>query len=284
MASLSTRSLDDLENIIKMALKKTGAQKEWDLCTFLSSETDSLSPSEYLKLKDTSRDALADMIKERILYADLYKPPQKVQMPSESPYAGPPLEECIKAAMVKVNVLRETALCKYIPSDEGYIHHFSFLKMKSANPVQLRNLIKQYILDRQPVLIPPKKRNRKGISSEGVSLSSRNNVNSTSFQSEKHNDPKSDGWTMPPPSTNHNESPDKSAVDQLLHMVDQLMQMIQVQEAILRLALTQKQHFDCFFREKLPRRIFPVIQNLLIEKIRCGQVDQDLWKIFAEMK
>jgi hypothetical protein len=152
-------SLGELEDSIKMALKKTGSIKEFDLCAYLSTDGKPLSPSSYLRLRDTDQSTLLSLIREKILDNDPYKTADKVQeSPVISPYSGQSLEGCIKEAMTKMNVLRDTALCKYIPSEEGYLHHFTFLKMKSANPIQLRNLIKEHILDRTPKLIPPKRR------------------------------------------------------------------------------------------------------------------------------
>ena len=167
-------SLGDLEEIIKIALKRTGSSKELDLCAYLSTLDRPFSPSTYLRLKDNDRQTLLKLIREKILDTDPYKLPNKIQAPATgASYTGKSLEECIKEAMSKVNALRATALCKYIPSDKGgYIHHFTFLKMKSSNPIHLRNLIQEHILDCTPRQVPPKKRNRRKqlVPSENISF------------------------------------------------------------------------------------------------------------------
>jgi len=39
--------------------------------------------------------------------------------------------------MIKLNIQNETGLCRYIPNGEGHIHHFTYLKMKSARILML---------------------------------------------------------------------------------------------------------------------------------------------------
>lgn len=152
-------SLEELELVIKQALKKTGLQKETDLCSYIPYEDSKLSSSVYLWLKDSDRQTLYRMINDSILAAD----PCKIEHESSKnlPYVGQSLEACIKMAMEKLNIQNENALCKYIPYGEGHIHHFTYLKTKSSNPVQIRNLIKENILDRTPKRIPPKPRRRR---------------------------------------------------------------------------------------------------------------------------
>lgn len=152
-------TLEELENIIKETLRKTGLHKELDLCTYLFYEGDRLSPEFYLELKDSDRLTLYRLIQENILdtrpsaiFSKRTKTSEKLS------YTGQPLEACVQEAIVKLNVQRETALCKYIPYGKGHLHHFTYLKMKSENPIQLRNLIKMHILDQRPHLLPPMKR------------------------------------------------------------------------------------------------------------------------------
>jgi len=159
----AAHSLEKLEETIKMALQKTGAQKEIDLCAYIPDQGGRLSPSTYLKLKDTDPETLYELITIHILDADPYKIPTPMETSHpEQPYTGKPLKECIQEAMEKLNIQNETALCKYIPDGEGHIHHFTYLKMKSANPVQARNLIQEHILGKAiPQRLPPKPRKRR---------------------------------------------------------------------------------------------------------------------------
>lgn len=72
------------------------------------------------------------------------------------------LEDCIVKAMKKVNVSKEGKLCPYLPEGSGYIHHFSFKKLKKQNPQELIKALKQHILDNdKPRIMPAKPRNRR---------------------------------------------------------------------------------------------------------------------------
>lgn len=74
------------------------------------------------------------------------------------------LNNLISRAIKKVNGTKENDLCKYIPqSSGGYIHHFTFRKMKSKNPGKISAYIEKYIINSpKPVIIAPKKRAARG--------------------------------------------------------------------------------------------------------------------------
>ena len=57
------------------------------------------------------------------------------------------LEALIQDAVVKVNGKSESDICRFLPfQSRGYLHYFSFKKMKRKNPEELSSLIKRYIL------------------------------------------------------------------------------------------------------------------------------------------
>ncbi len=73
------------------------------------------------------------------------------------------LEDCISRAMNKVKAQKEADLCKYLPSDNGRLHHFSFNKMKHNEPSQLSEMIQGHILDKAtPEQLPPTRRSSFG--------------------------------------------------------------------------------------------------------------------------
>ena len=74
------------------------------------------------------------------------------------------LEAAIAQAIKKVGGKKENELCKYLPmSPGGYIHHFTFRKMKVKNPVELIKLIEKHILKAtKPTIVAPKKRAARG--------------------------------------------------------------------------------------------------------------------------
>jgi hypothetical protein len=287
-------SLGELEDVIKMALKKTGSQTELDLCAYLSGQEGTLPPSKYLKLKDTDRKTLLNLIRERVLDSDPYRIPRKVQeSPSLSLYAGKSLEECIKEAMTKMNVLKETALCKYIPCDEGYLHHFTFLKMKSSNPIQLRNLIKEHIFDRTPRLVPPKRRHRRQPRELIGNLPAEDNLENIKPSSQKiferdHRNQKSFETGQPlleRKNTEDSQKSENSKIGQLLNMMGQLIQVLQYQDGTSKsFDKRQRVEFEGSSNvDKPPDRYIQVIQNQLIKKIRMKQVDEELWNMFVEI-
>ncbi len=298
---IASGSLGELEIIIKMALKKTGSMKEFYLCPYLSDDGRPFLPSTYLRLRDTERETLLNLIREKILDRDPpYKIPAAVQEKSViSPYAGQSLEGCIREAMTKLNILRETALCKYIPCEVGYLHHFTFLKMKSSNPIQLRNLIKEHILDRVPKLVPPKKRNRRLrreiLEETGFSrsfetgnlgnvtkpdyskISEQKQRNSGVFESELLFSERKNIVDF--------QNSENSKIDQLLNMMGQLVQTLQREEhrgnAPIR---REREVYERVSHEKeISRRYLQIIKNQLIKKIRMKEVDYELWNAFIEL-
>jgi hypothetical protein len=74
------------------------------------------------------------------------------------------LNEVIEKAITKVGGTKENDLCKYIPiSTGGYIHHFTMRKMKTEQPVALRNMIEKFILTPTKVdTVTPKPRAPRG--------------------------------------------------------------------------------------------------------------------------
>jgi hypothetical protein len=74
------------------------------------------------------------------------------------------IETVIARAMKKVNARSENDLCRYVPAAMGgYIHHFTWEKLKDKFPDELVSLIEKFIMhpDR-PVTLPPKQRAARG--------------------------------------------------------------------------------------------------------------------------
>ena len=59
------------------------------------------------------------------------------------------LDECIHRAMSRVNVQKETDLCRYMPGRKGQLHHFAFSKLKRTQPTELQKMINEHILERE---------------------------------------------------------------------------------------------------------------------------------------
>src|SRR3990167_1158892 len=66
--------------------------------------------------------------------------------------------------MKKVGGSKENDLCKFIPSEKGgYVHHFTFRKMKAQLPHQLSDLIRRYIVQTDhPGKVAPRPRAARG--------------------------------------------------------------------------------------------------------------------------
>ncbi len=74
------------------------------------------------------------------------------------------LEDMINGAMRKLGAKQENTLCRYLPAKNGgYIHHFTFRKLKKNEPNQLSDLLKRYILNTEsPITVNPKRRAARG--------------------------------------------------------------------------------------------------------------------------
>lgn len=74
------------------------------------------------------------------------------------------LEEVITKAIKKIGGKKENELCKYLPMKTGgYIHHFTFRKMKHKQPQELAAIIERFIIQAdRPVIVAPKQRAPRG--------------------------------------------------------------------------------------------------------------------------
>src|SRR5437588_84815 len=74
------------------------------------------------------------------------------------------IEEVISKAIKKLGVRKENELCKYLPMKSGgYMHHFTFKKMKHKQPQELAAIIeKNLIQSDKAVIIAPKQRAPRG--------------------------------------------------------------------------------------------------------------------------
>ena len=69
------------------------------------------------------------------------------------------LESAIARSMTKLNLKSENEICRYLPDGEGYLHHFSFKKMKKTDPKKLLSMISDHIIDAHaPKRMPSKPR------------------------------------------------------------------------------------------------------------------------------
>lgn len=72
------------------------------------------------------------------------------------------IEDVISKAIQKVGT-KENDLCKYLPMESGYMHHFTFRKMKHKDPEELRVLIEKFIINTShPRAVAPKRRAPRG--------------------------------------------------------------------------------------------------------------------------
>jgi hypothetical protein len=74
------------------------------------------------------------------------------------------IEEVIAKAIKKVNGRKENELCKYLPMKTGgYMHHFTFKKMKSKQPQELSGIVERFVLNAdRPMAVAPKQRAARG--------------------------------------------------------------------------------------------------------------------------
>jgi hypothetical protein len=74
------------------------------------------------------------------------------------------LDQLIANAIRKVGGSKENNLCRFLPMTVGgYMHHFTFRKMKHQVPEKLSEMIRKFILDAdKPLPVKPKQRAPRG--------------------------------------------------------------------------------------------------------------------------
>ncbi len=95
--------------------------------------------------------------------------------------ANKEIEELINKAIKKIGVKKENELCKYIPMKSGgYMHHFTFKKMKNKQPQELAAYIEKFLINSEkPSITAPKQRAPRG------SRKRRDHMNFTRMQLER---------------------------------------------------------------------------------------------------
>ena len=74
------------------------------------------------------------------------------------------IEDAINRAIKKVGAKKENELCKYLPMKTGgYMHHFTFKKMKGKQPQELAAIIERFVISSdRPSSVAPKQRAARG--------------------------------------------------------------------------------------------------------------------------
>jgi len=74
------------------------------------------------------------------------------------------LKNVLEKALTKINGKKENELCRYLPMDGGgYMHHFTFRKMKGESPKALITLVTTHVLNvDKPKTVTPKPRAPRG--------------------------------------------------------------------------------------------------------------------------
>ncbi|MGB7978611.1 MAG: hypothetical protein WCF19_05570 [Chlamydiales bacterium] len=91
------------------------------------------------------------------------------------------VEDVIAKAIKKLGLKKENELCKYLPMKSGgYMHHFTFRKMKMKQPQDLASTVERFVINAErPVVIAPKQRAARG------SRKRRDHMNFTRIQLER---------------------------------------------------------------------------------------------------
>jgi hypothetical protein len=78
------------------------------------------------------------------------------------------LGHTIDEALKKIGSDSENDICRYLPIDGGYMHHFTLRKMKNEVPEELSSMIDRFIIRvEQPAQVPPKPRAARGSRKRG---------------------------------------------------------------------------------------------------------------------
>jgi hypothetical protein len=264
-------SIIEIETLIKAALRKTGRQNELDLCEYIPYGEGVLSSATYLQLKDTDRGVLKDLILRNIMNpASCENLIETMKITSRLSYTGPSLEECIRKAMSKLNIERETVLCMYIPYGKGHLHHFTYLKMKQANPIQLRNLLLDHVLSRSPERLPPMQRRKKRETRENFTPKTDEVARGSAISASKEN-------------VRVRKDTHDSKIDLLFDSIDRLIHAIEEKDVVKSQHLRSQVQSSPKIYEKPLEKCLQIIQTDLIGKILRREVDQQLWNIYVEL-
>lgn len=77
--------------------------------------------------------------------------------------ASKKLEEILDGALKKVGARNEKDICRYLPINGGYMHHFTWKKLKTRNPDALSEMLRRYIINSdKPMTVKPKQRAARG--------------------------------------------------------------------------------------------------------------------------
>lgn len=134
----------------------------------------------------------------------------------------------LQKALKKLNTNDENVVCRYLPVAGGYMHHFTFRKMKTNTPEKLMDMLNKYILDAsKPQPVPPKQRAPRG------SRKKKEHLNFT-----------------------------RSDIDRILQMA----RMTGDREII----------------RKLTRKDLKSVRRELIQSIKQGRIEVDLWNSYVE--
>ncbi len=86
------------------------------------------------------------------------------------------LEQLIDKALEKLGTESENEICRYLPVNGGYMHHFTLRKMKTEAPEELVDMINKFIVKTtKPTRVPHKPRAARGSRKRGDNLSLNNN-------------------------------------------------------------------------------------------------------------
>lgn len=74
------------------------------------------------------------------------------------------VEDVINRAIKKIGAKKENELCKYLPMKTGgYMHHFTFKKMKVKQPQELAAIVERFVINSdKPTSVAPKQRAARG--------------------------------------------------------------------------------------------------------------------------
>lgn len=74
------------------------------------------------------------------------------------------LQKILDEGVKRIKAKKENELCRYLPMKEGgYMHHFTFRKMKTESPKELATMVKKHVIDSsKPQMVTPKPRAPRG--------------------------------------------------------------------------------------------------------------------------
>lgn len=264
---------NNLKNTVERAMQKVAAEKESDLCSYISYNGKRLHHYTYNKMKRDEPNTVVKLIKDHILDRAPVKLMKKYQprVPKESPQSeqapaeqlSPSLERVIDKAMRRrsLKIKKEEDICRFLPNGNRFLHPLAYRKLKAYDPDHLRDMIETHVLI-------PKSPKRIEWSPEGSSHSKDQKKASLTVEAN-------------PVETQDDQS---GKIDQLMEVMSRILKKLDGDLPAKKSSSSEEPFAESQSQTRHQHdRYLRTIQNQLVKRIRNKEVDYELWDSYVDL-